>query len=351
MQRPANAALWIIAVAAIIAGLYWFRDILTQFTLALVLWLVMDGLARWLDEKIPLMPRWLALPIAIALVLAIVAGVGFVVVQNADAFLARAGDYRVRLNDLVAATHASLGLSGPAPTVDALLREANPTAIVSRIVYGLQGIVGDFVFILIYLGFIFAAASQFPQKLDMIFTYAKDRDHAREVFTAIRTSVEKYLWVQTLASLVISALTYATLLWIGLPNAMFWAFLIFFLNYIPTIGSLIAVALPTLFALVHFEPLEMVALTALGVGAWQFLIGNFLQPRMTGESLNLSAVVVLLALAIWGSLWGMAGAFLAAPITVILMTVLAQFKRTRWIAILLSSDGRPPSYGAGGGGG
>jgi predicted PurR-regulated permease PerM len=171
------------------------------------------------------------------------------------------------------------------------------------------------------------------------------------VFTAIRTSVEKYLWVQTLASLVISALTYATLLWIGLPNAMFWAFLIFFLNYIPTIGSLIAVALPTLFALVHFEPLEMVALTALGVGAWQFLIGNFLQPRMTGESLNLSAVVVLLALAIWGSLWGMAGAFLAAPITVILMTVLAQFKRTRWIAILLSSDGRPPSYGAGGGGG
>jgi predicted PurR-regulated permease PerM len=62
---------------------------------------------------------------------------------------------------------------------------------------------------------------------------------------------------------------------------------------------------------------------------------------MTGESLNLSAVVVLLALAIWGTLWGIVGAFLAAPITVMLMIVLAQFPTTRWIAILLSADGKP----------
>jgi predicted PurR-regulated permease PerM len=78
-----------------------------------------------------------------------------------------------------------------------------------------------------------------------------------------------------------------------------------------------------------------------GVGVWQFVIGNFIQPRMTGDSLNLSAVVVLLALAIWGSIWGIAGAFLAAPMTVMLMIVLAQFPTTRWIAILLSEDGKP----------
>jgi predicted PurR-regulated permease PerM len=62
---------------------------------------------------------------------------------------------------------------------------------------------------------------------------------------------------------------------------------------------------------------------------------------MTGDSLNLSAVVVLLALAIWGAIWGIAGAFLAAPLTVMLMIVLAQFPSTRWIAILLSADGKP----------
>jgi predicted PurR-regulated permease PerM len=346
MERTANAALWIVAVAAITAGLYWFRDTLTQFTLALVLWLVMDGLARWLDDRVPLMPRWLALPIAVVLVLVVVFGIGVVVVQNADAFSSNMGDYRARLNDLVAQAYSALGLAGPAPTVDGLLSETNPTAILARIVSGLQGVVGDLIFILIYLGFIFAAAAQFPHKLDMIFSYSKDRELARQVFTAIRQSVEKYLWVQTITSLIISALTYATLIWVGLPNALFWAFLIFFLNYIPTIGSLIAVVLPTLFALVYFEPLEPVALTALGVGAWQFLIGNFIQPRMTGDTLNLSAVVVLLALAIWGALWGIAGAFLAAPLTVMIMTVLAQFRQTRWLAILLSGDGRPKSFGA-----
>jgi predicted PurR-regulated permease PerM len=92
---------------------------------------------------------------------------------------------------------------------------------------------------------------------------------------------------------------------------------------------------------VQFPTLAPVAAVFAGVGFWQFIIGNFLQPRMTGDSLNLSAVVVLLALAIWGLVWGIIGAFLAAPMTVMIMFVLAQFSATRWIAILLSADGKP----------
>jgi predicted PurR-regulated permease PerM len=142
-------------------------------------------------------------------------------------------------------------------------------------------------------------------------------------------------------SLIITALTYATLLIIGLENALFWSFLIFFLNYIPTIGSLAAVILTTAVALVQFPTLGPVLAVFGGVSVWQFVIGNFVQPRMTGDSLNLSAVVVLLALAIWGLVWGIVGAFLAAPLTVMIMIVLAQFPTTRWIAILLSADGKP----------
>jgi AI-2 transport protein TqsA len=110
---------------------------------------------------------------------------------------------------------------------------------------------------------------------------------------------------------------------------------------VPTIGSVVAVVIVTGVALVQFTSLPHIAAVAIGTTAWQFLIGNFIQPRMTGESLNLSAVVVLLALAIWGTMWGIAGAFLAAPLTVMLMIVLAQFPTTRWIAILLSADGKP----------
>ena len=77
------------------------------------------------------------------------------------------------------------------------------------------------------------------------------------------------------------------------------------------------------------------------VSFWQFSIGNFVQPRMMGDSLNLSALVVLLALAIWGVLWGIPGMFLSAPLTVLMMILFAQSDDTRWIAVLLSSDGNP----------
>jgi predicted PurR-regulated permease PerM len=79
----------------------------------------------------------------------------------------------------------------------------------------------------------------------------------------------------------------------------------------------------------------------------QFVIGNVIQPRIMADSLNLSAIVVLLSLALWGFLWGIAGAFLSAPLTVALMIVLAQFPSTRWLAILLSTNNHPEDAGDG----
>ncbi|KAF0184420.1 MAG: AI-2E family transporter [Hyphomonadaceae bacterium] len=344
MDRSAKTALWVIATGVIMAGLWWFRDWMTQFAVAMMLWYAIDGVAKWLDERVPHTPRWLALPVAIALVLTVVAVVALVVMQNVADMAGRIGELSGRLNALAAQVWRLLGIAGPSPTLDGLLRHADPATLLRTIGAALQGVVGNAVFILIYLGFLFSAAAQFPQKLDLIFPKPEARARVRLVLTEIRTSMEKYLLVQTIMSLIITALTLATLLAIGLPNALFWAFLIFFLNYIPTVGSLIAAALPTLAAAVEFTSLGQVAAVAAGVSFWQFAIGNFVQPRLTGDSLNLSTVVVLLALALWGGLWGIAGAFLAAPLTTMLMVVLAQNDSVRWIAILLSADGKPKLF-------
>jgi predicted PurR-regulated permease PerM len=83
-----------------------------------------------------------------------------------------------------------------------------------------------------------------------------------------------------------------------------------------------------------------------GVSTWQFMIGNFVGPRMMANRLNLSALVVLLSLAVWGALWGLPGMFLSAPLTVLIMIVLAQIPGARWIAVLMSSDGNPGEYAA-----
>jgi len=128
---------------------------------------------------------------------------------------------------------------------------------------------------------------------------------------------------------------------LGLDNALFWALVIFVLNYIPIVGGLLAVLFPVLFAIVQFDSLGQVGLLALILFGAQTIIGNTIQPKMMGDSMNLSALVVILALSVWGALWGGVGAFLSAPLTVIIMIILAQFPTTRWIAVLLSADGNP----------
>ncbi|MGE0740026.1 MAG: AI-2E family transporter [Hyphomonadaceae bacterium] len=341
MDLSQRGAVWIIAAGVIAAGLYFLREPLTQLAMALILWLAIDGLTETLDKRIPFAPRWLALPIALVLVLSLVALIGYVVVDNIAAIIGDLNRYQFRLNQVLSQLHQAIGGPGRAPTVGDLVAQLDPARLAAEVGEGLQNLMSSAIFTLIFLAFLFPAASVMSDKLDAIFGRGGKREGARDVIARIRLSMERYLWVQTVMSLIITALTYVTLSVIGLENALFWSFLIFFLNYIPTIGSIAATVLTTAVALVQFQTLGPVFAVFAGVSAWQFIIGNFIQPRMTGDSLNLSAVVVLLALAVWGAMWGIVGAFLAAPLTVMLMIVLAQFRTTRWIAILLSADGNP----------
>jgi len=344
MTQAARTALIILATAAVVAGLYYFREAIVQFALALVLYIGIDGLARWLDKRVPFMPRWAAMVLAIVGVLLMVGWLGWLLADNIGAFTDRAGAYGARLDALIAEGHQALGASGQPPTVSALLENANASAVLTSIARGLQAVATDTVFILIYLGFIYAAAATFPQKLDRIFPDPAARSHVADVLGEMRAAMERYLWVTTLLGAMTSVVIYAALAALGFENPLFWSVLIFFLSFIPTIGPLIGTILPTLFALVQFDSLVPVAGVLGAVGLSQFVVGNFIQPRITGDSLNLSALVILLALAVWGALWGIAGAFLAAPLTVLLMTLLSQFDSVRWIAILLSADGNPKTF-------
>ncbi len=341
MDRAAKTALWITALGVVVAGLYWGREWLTQFAVALILWFAIDGLRRGVAQRAKGLPDWVALVIAIVFVLTLVAGLGTLIARNVGEIAGRLGEQGPRLNRFVAEAYALVGLRGSAPTVDLMLSRADAGALLRAVGAGLQNLVGGVVFILIYLGFLFSAAATFPEKLDRIFPNAESREEVRLILTEIRQSMGGYLWVQTLMSLVITALTLATLMLLGMPNAVFWAVLIFFLNFIPTVGSLIALMLAALAAIVEFDSLAQVALVVGGVGLWQFVVGNFVQPRLTGDQLNLSAVVVLLALAFWGSIWGIVGAFLSAPLTTMIMVICAQNQSLRWLAIMLSEDGRP----------
>jgi predicted PurR-regulated permease PerM len=140
---------------------------------------------------------------------------------------------------------------------------------------------------------------------------------------------------------MIAVASWLVMMAVGLSNAMFWAFLIFIVNYVPIFGAIAAIILPALFAVVQFGGWLQAGIILGGLWLITFIVGNILLPRMQGESLNMDPLVVLLSLAFWGALWGLAGMFLSTPLTVLVMIILGQFEGSRWIAVLLSADGAP----------
>jgi predicted PurR-regulated permease PerM len=188
--------------------------------------------------------------------------------------------------------------------------------------------------------FLLAEQRTFGRKIEALFPDGDRQKEVQDILSDIRDRTQKYVSVKTSLSLLTAVVSYVVLAIVGVDLAIFWAFLIFLLAYIPTIGSLLGVVFPAILAIIQFGSLGPFLVVAIGLGAAQFLIGNVLEPRMMGKSLNLSSLVVIISLAVWGSIWGVTGMFLCVPITVIMMIILAEFRQTRPVAILLSADGR-----------
>ncbi|WP_340691708.1 AI-2E family transporter [Hyphomonas sp.] len=357
MDRATKTGIWIIATGVIIAFLYIGRGILATFAMAVFLFLVIEGFATVIDNWSRVMRRGAARAIAVLTVLGGFIGFIALMAHGMSQFGRDAAEYEEKINALIRDAYGLVNMSD-APTLTHLLFNAQGQRFFATIANATGDLSGDLVVIFIYVAFLFIAQSGWTRKLDNIFPEFEQRSQVRQIGDEARQSIETYLWTQTVISALITALTYASLLALGVQNALFLAALIFVLNYIPTVGSIVAALVPPLFALVQPDvpawipgaaPQDIYIYAAIVFGVvsfWQFSIGNFIQPRMMGESLNLSSLVVLLSLAIWGVLWGIPGMFLSAPLTVLMMILFAQSDGTRWIAILLSSDGNPQGKGA-----
>jgi predicted PurR-regulated permease PerM len=333
-------AVVVLAVIAAGATLYWLSDILTPLALAVFLAIMIDSFARVLEHRLPGVSRRAALPLAVALSLVIFGGSAFFVAENATAFAGQLGDYAARLNALISRVAGLLGVHAEV-SITTLVQQLDPAKYIGMVAKGLQNFASTASFVLVYAGFIMASRRSFERKMVSLFRTRDERQEAVAAFLRIRDGVEQYLWVQTITGLMIAVSTWVAMAAVGLKDAAFLAFLIFIVAYIPVIGGFIAIVVPPLFALLQFDSLwQAIVLLIVGNGIG-VVVGNFIYPRMQGRSLNIDPVVVLLALAFWGAIWGLAGAFLSTPLTVMAMVILAQFEGTRWIAVLLSEDGHP----------
>ncbi|CEG57613.1 AI-2E family transporter [Legionella fallonii] len=207
-------------------------------------------------------------------------------------------------------------------------------------IYGVfTTITSSAVLISLYVVFLFVEQHYFTQKMDVLFRKEEHRKLVNNIISHITKDTQTYLGIKTALSLLTSISSWLIMNWVGLDFSEFWALLIFFLNYIPNIGAIVATAFPAALALVQFQNWVPFLEVTSGIIAVQFVVGNFLEPRLLSKSLNLSPLVILIALSVWGAIWGILGMFLSVPITVMMMIIFAHFDATRPIAVLLSQDG------------
>lgn len=210
----------------------------------------------------------------------------------------------------------------------------------TSIASSLTGILASGGLILIYIGFLFLEQGHFTNKITALVADPNKEQDANKIINRIRDDIQKYITIKIITSSLTGMLSYIILRIADVDFAGVWGLLIFLLNFIPTIGSIIATIFPALIALAQSDGYTLFLVVLFGIGALQVCIGNILEPRLMGSSFNLSPIIILLNLALWGYIWGIPGMFLCVPFLIIVTIILSHFPQTRPMAIILSSDGR-----------
>lgn len=338
LQAAAGGVLAALAVALLVYG----APFLIPLAVAALIWFSLDELAHLL-QRVRL--RGLALPWWACLTMAILAMLGFLVLiadiitDNVRAVVEAAPRYQTRLETLLVDVYGLLQMPPP-ENLGQLVAGVDLPGLVTSLGAGLTGLLGQAGIVLVYVGFLLVEQGRFEKKLAALFPDTTKRRRMERLFVRISERTRTYIAVKTVVSILTGAISYIVLRLLEVDFAAFWGLVIFLLNFIPTVGSILGVIFPALLTLMQFDTLTPFLIVTLGLGATQFVIGNIVEPQLMGQSLNLSPLVIILALFVWGAMWGVMGLFLGVPLTVVLVIVLAHFQRTRWVAILLSTDGK-----------
>jgi predicted PurR-regulated permease PerM len=320
------------------------RDLLLPFVLALALWYMVDALADAFERPPGVafrLPRPLALVAAFLVMGGLVWVVGRTISRNVTAVAAAAPNYEGRLQNLIDQGATLVGVEH-APTLNELFDRISLADTLSGVATAAASVVSVAGIVLIYAGFLFVEQIRFRRKLAIMFGEGEQQARLRSVLEQIDRDIRIYLRIKTTLAVATSALAYIVMAWVGVDFAGFWAVMVFFFYYIPTVGSILAIVAPAVLTLVQFDHLTPFLIVLLVIGTIQVVMANVIEPAVMGRSLNLSPLVVIASLMVWGTIWGVVGMFLCVPIMVVMLIVLAHFDVTRPVAVLLSADGRIP---------
>jgi predicted PurR-regulated permease PerM len=334
--KKSTALISIAAVVVIIYGMQAAKVLLVPFLLAVFLALITVRPMLWMQRRhVPSVFAALLIVFAIMLILAVVGGI---IGSSIAEFTAALPSYQARLETRVEHTVTwavgFLGEDRPVPDIAELIDPGWAMGMAAALLNGVQDVLTNAFLIILTMVFILLEASSMATKAEAAFGH-----HARS-FEQARLylhNLGRYLGIKTVVSMATGFLAWLVTSLIGLDFPLLWGMLAFLLNYVPTIGSIIAAVPAVLLALVQLGPAEA-ASTGVGFLVINILFGNLLEPRLMGYGVGISPLIVFTGLVFWGWIFGPVGMLLSVPLTMSLKMAFENNEDSRWIAILIGSE-------------
>lgn len=321
----------VVAAVLVIAFLKWSQVATMPLAFALFLIALAWPLQELLERRLPRWASFALTTLALLLVIGLFIGA---LVWSGETLADRGPQYAAKVQALYGQLQSrarGIGLSLPSEGGGGLAGTEMAKGIVKAITSSISLILLIVAFAILGL----LEVRDFKAKTRQAF---RDRAQGERLADTVRTIVAKYqryMVARTISAVLQGVSYWLFALLVGLDFAFLWGFLAFLLNYIPTLGSALAVIPPVLFSLVQFDGFGRPLLVFAGAALLQILMGNYLDPYIESRFVSLSPLVVLVSIIFWGWVWGIPGAFLGVPITIGIVIAADHFPTTRWIACML----------------
>lgn len=326
-ERLRTICLLLLTTVAVGAALYWLRPVMVPFVFSLFVALALTPLIDFQITRLRF-PRGLAILGAFVLALVILSLLGLLITTSAVNLAANAADYEARFRQLLEGALALLPLERLGADFDfsTLLRVPVQSlgGIMLRTTNALVGIVSNGTLVTIYVVFLLLGGGAAREPIGGVWGEVSDR-------------IKRYIVFKSVLSAATGFAVGAILMILGVDLAIVFGLFAFLLNFIPSIGSIIATLLPLPVVLVSPNLSTLAMILAIAIpGAIQFAIGNVIEPKLMGDELDLHPVTILLALIMWGMLWGVMGMLLATPITAVMKILFSRIEVTAPVADLMA---------------
>jgi predicted PurR-regulated permease PerM len=326
------------SVLALIFG----KSLLFPFLFALLIYFLIRSIRRYIDRNNWVrtkVPSWLKNLISSLFIFTLIGFTGEMLILNSQHFVHSFSNYQSNIDQSLAQLNNSFGVD-ISQKISENIQKFEISKAINPLLNSITGIMGSLMMVLFYLLFLFIEESNFKKKLHLIFSKPEKYDQIKLLLKNIEHSITHYIGLKTLISFISSTICFVVMFAFGIDSPLLWAFVIFILNFIPVIGAFLVALLPSTFAILQFGEINLPLILFFTLGTIQTVIGNVIEPKLMGDSLNISPLVALFSLAFWGAIWGILGMVVSVPITVILIILLAHFPKTKSIAIFLSHHGK-----------